>query len=530
MAWYSAWRKDRSNKTPPEPGIAENTLMPELEPSQPADEPRPPSAWGWLKHPWLLLIFGSVISLGLWVGIGVWIEHRRELAQIELEETHGLGKWIATGNPRFPIWLPEWLGEQLPDDWQERILIIDAGAWIIDRPPTDHELRLLDRGPPILAIEFRDPHAISDEALLMILERHRLRHLEFSSGRKLTRQHFAALSRQEHLAALHGLQGPFDRSHWDDLAKIKTLNGLSLDGPLAGSASLGSMPNLESVKWDHSQLTDEQFAELAANTKLNSLHLRQTRLTSKSWPVLARMKDLVAVQLESPHIDDATAHSLIDKQPLMEVRLRGGSLSDAGVKELLALPNWYTLEVEGRGLTIATPRLVRSLMPRSNRDLPSGPGFGTSPVRSIVIRGGPPVVDDWLAELAEADLWGLGFVNSAITDKGVEHLKNLPDLEHLILAGTRITDRSMAILSTLQYLRRLDLRNTAITDAGLKQLSIKKKSGVKLILHVDGTHITKEGVEEFLSRHPHVNVYGVADLQYDQTLGYLIPLDEEQMP
>lgn len=140
------------------------------------------------------------------------------------------------------------------------------------------------------------------------------------------------------------------------------------------------------------------------------------------------------------------------------------------------------------------------------------------------------MVDDWLAELAEADLWGLGFVNSAITDKGVEHLKNLPDLEHLILAGTRITDRSMAILSTLQYLRRLDLRNTAITDAGLKQLSIKKKSGVKLILHVDGTHITKEGVEEFLSRHPHVNVYGVADLQYDQTLGYLIPLDEEQMP
>lgn len=519
LAWYSAWRKERASKTPPQPGREESTLMPELESSHPADEPRPTSAWGWLKNPWLLLIFGGVISLGLWVGIGIWIESQRAAALAELKKSSpGIIEWNphqTWGSSRCPIWLPEWIGYRLPKDWWRRLSISITDGWLFERSPTDHELRLFDQVTEIPSMRFRGPQAVSDEALLYLLERHPLQILEFYGSRKLTPQHYAALTRNENLHTLLGLLGPFDQSAVDRLEQITDLGYLGLNGPLEGSARFRSTP-AGYITWDHSELNDDQFASFAMGSEACDLTLRQTRLTAKSWPAFERMR-LNSLELESPHIDDALAHSLSRQRWLTKLCLRQGNLSDQGARELLALPELVDLEIEGRKFTIGMMRAMDEFYAEGK---PSGPS------RSLVIRGGSQVTDEWLAEVPDAEFEKLGFVNSAITDEGVEHLKNRKQLGHLALPGSRITDRSMLVFSTLEHLTSLDLRNTAITDAGLQQFS-PAIDGWPTALHVGGTRITKQGIEEFLDRHPDIRVYGVDGIKNQGDFRDLIVLDDQ---
>ncbi len=490
---------------------------------------RPIPSPSWLKHPWLLLIFGGVISLGLWVGIGIWIERQRAAALAELLRMPGIRTWEPLNSPspsRYPIWLPKWLGDRLSLAWQAKLQITGVNAWAFDRPLTDHDLHLLDQVFGIAVLEFHAPRAISDEALQNILERNSLEALRFSEPRKLTQQQFDTLSRHERLRNLDGLLGPFNQSVLDALAKMKSLEQIRLDGPLEGPAKFGSMPELYYVEWDRSQLSDDQFAGLAAGGGLMGLLLRQTRLTAKSWPLLEKM-DLRSLELESPHIDDAITHSLAGQRYLIRAELRGGNLSDAGVKELLALPKLYDLDVEGHDLTIASIRLIRARLTPEESVAEQMEFGGLASTFSLVIRGGTHVTDDWLTELGAAQFSALGFVNPAITDEGVEFLKDRKNLYLLHLPGSRITDRSMAVFSTLKDLMYLDLRHTAITDAGLKQLSPKIRGSAAFALHVGGTQITKQGVEEFLSRYPDARVHGVDGIQPEGELHDLIPLDDE---
>ncbi len=57
-----------------------------------------------------------------------------------------------------------------------------------------------------------------------------------------------------------------------------------------------------------------------------------------------------------------------------------------------------------------------------------------------------------------------------VTDAGVAHLKGLPQLQFLALAGTKVTDAGMADLAGLTQLQFLALGMTKVTDAGMANL------------------------------------------------------------
>jgi len=58
-----------------------------------------------------------------------------------------------------------------------------------------------------------------------------------------------------------------------------------------------------------------------------------------------------------------------------------------------------------------------------------------------------------------------------ITDKGLEPLANLKDLEELYLGGVPVTDSGLAHLKGLTKLKKLDLLSSNVTDAGLDALN-----------------------------------------------------------
>lgn len=84
---------------------------------------------------------------------------------------------------------------------------------------------------------------------------------------------------------------------------------------------------------------------------------------------------------------------------------------------------------------------------------------------------GPHVTDAGAVHLAAMkELRELALPGTALSDKGLEQLKQLVKLETLDLSGTRVTDKGLAALAGMKALRNLSLASAAITDAGLKHL------------------------------------------------------------
>lgn len=480
----------------------------------PASEPRQFLAWGWVKSPWKLLTVGSVVVLILWIGVGIGIEYRMTATLEEFRKMPGVKMSTSMSMPnRFPAWLPNWLGKRLPEELALEILIENVVEF--SQPVTDQHLTLLNRLPEIGWLRFHGASKISDEALLELIEKQPLYNLEFRPSRKLTPQHLAALADKQGFYYLNGVQGPFDQTTLDAITEMRELDTIHLDGPLSGSASIEKLcrlPGLTILEWDRSELSDSQFIRIVDSPKLCRLKLRKTQLTARSWPLFEtiRSKTVHTLELESPHIDDRLIPSLVRMGTLAsDIRLRGGNLSDRGVEELLRGTRPIDLEVDARGLTVDSARLIQE----------------RGRLRNVTVRGETNVTDEWLRELADEPFKELSILNSAITDDGVECLKDHRLLQRLALPGSRITDQCMVIFGTLPELECVDLRNTAITDAGLRQFSFSRKTNYTKWLHLGGTGVTRKGVEEFLARHPEVSVQGVEGIQPSNDWEWVSPLD-----
>lgn len=67
-------------------------------------------------------------------------------------------------------------------------------------------------------------------------------------------------------------------------------------------------------------------------------------------------------------------------------------------------------------------------------------------------------------------LGALRALGGGFSDKAVAKLKNLPDLEVLVLISDRVSDASLEPISKLKTLKKLDLNRARLTDKGLKKL------------------------------------------------------------
>src|SRR5712691_1561523 len=91
-------------------------------------------------------------------------------------------------------------------------------------------------------------------------------------------------------------------------------------------------------------------------------------------------------------------------------------------------------------------------------------------------------------------IYSLNLRGTEVTDKGLEHLKDVKSLVRLHLERTKITDAGLPNLAGLENLEYLNLYSTEITDAGLQTLA-----GLKNLkkLYVWQTKVTEEGQAKF---------------------------------
>lgn len=96
--------------------------------------------------------------------------------------------------------------------------------------------------------------------------------------------------------------------------------------------------------------------------------------------------------------------------------------------------------------------------------------------------------------------------HSRISDAALETIAGFRELEFLDLSGTQITDAGLEHLRSLTKMQELGLGQTQISDAGLEHLSELKNLET---LDVSGTRITVEGLQRLKQSLPRLNGKGV---------------------
>jgi hypothetical protein len=87
---------------------------------------------------------------------------------------------------------------------------------------------------------------------------------------------------------------------------------------------------------------------------------------------------------------------------------------------------------------------------------------------------GSAVTNKGLDSICELEqLESLHIVGTQITDEGLDELEDLDKLRFLHLIGTRITDKGLPKLAKLKSLEELDLRATPVSDAAIEELKLK---------------------------------------------------------
>jgi hypothetical protein len=181
------------------------------------------------------------------------------------------------------------------------------------------------------------------------------------------------------------------------------------------------VPNLEDLRADRTELTDEGVKQLACLKKLNWLFLSKGAYSGKSLQVFGRMSNLRTLDISHNNLDDAALANLNTLHELFKLRLTSCRIGDGGVAHL--------------------------------------------------------------AVLSKLELLHLG-KNKQVTDKSVSLIGTLKELRDLDLSDTSVTSKCIPALQRLTHLKRLAVNERQFQPGG-KDALVKALPGVVVSTNSD---------------------------------------------
>ena len=110
----------------------------------------------------------------------------------------------------------------------------------------------------------------------------------------------------------------------------------------------------------------------------------------------------------------------------------------------------------------------------------------------------------------------LMLIEARVSDAGLENIKSLTNLKMLYLDRTSVTNAGMSSLAGMANMEILTLNGTSITDAGLQQLKDLRR--LKQI-YLNETFVTLDGVKRFKAKLPSLTI-----IQFSETRALGIPV------
>ncbi len=229
----------------------------------------------------------------------------------------------------------------------------------------------------------------------------------------------------------------------------------------AGIAYLANLSGLEELDLRGTNVTGDCVVSLHRMTKLQKLILSpDTVLTGRQLALLAPLGSLETILFRLP-IEDLAAFAVLSKMTNLKIlNLDSTAMTNRKMEFLRPLINLTVLNLGNAGLVSDRGIACLKEMKQLETLIIHGYGGGARGLQALASLKG----------LKTVDLRGLSF-----GDAGLGFLREMPSIERLRLDDTGVTDAGLSVVRGLGTLIELRLRNTAVSDRGLDSVSSLKE-------------------------------------------------------
>lgn len=262
----------------------------------------------------------------------------------------------------------------------------------------------------------------------------------------------------------------------------------------------------------HNESWVAALKEIRANWQVNKqgdiigLDLPPLSTTDETLVHVAKLTSLKKLDLTMARfVTDEGARHLASLTNLEELKLFASSIGDPGQAYLRNLTQLKWLSLSGKGTEYGL-RHISNLTRLENLSIGFGVGYPVTTVGLEHLKqmkelqelrlDGCEVSDDGLRMIAESfpKLESLQLQDGTMTNAGIAHLAGLQHLRQLGLKECALVgDAGVSHLSDLLDLKSLSLSNTAVTDAGIVHVKLLTNL---TYLNLDETSLTDRGIEE----------------------------------
>jgi Leucine-rich repeat (LRR) protein len=305
------------------------------------------------------------------------------------------------------------------------------------------------------------------------------------------------------------------------------------DHQLKHLARLQSLRKLGSLYLIGVNLTADHLQVLKGLTQIHELVLMDAKFADVDLRFVGDLHRLTSLRIERCSVQGLNEDAFRKLRHLTHLKLRDCPLKDSGLLALGSLERLWYLEIRRcgidgdqipfekiQGLGIAdfcgtsfsdsvTSRLHKlhrlkylSLHESSITDKSIENLASVQNLEMLDLSGTKITTTKYLSGLSK--LWGLYLQNSSIVSRGLVDLDAITALQHIKLDNTRIDDEGVAAIIKHPNLLNISLNNTQITNAACEHLG-----GMKHLrtLWVEKTKITDEGLKYLSSCKSLRNVY-----------------------
>lgn len=279
-------------------------------------------------------------------------------------------------------------------------------------------------------------------------------------------------------------------SDLEHIGRCPKLRTLSLSGsPIKGSGLrfLSNCKTLESLNLFDCDLAPNALASLDDLPLLNSLDLGQTRLTDSSMAHLGDLPSLKILNLSDNCIHGSGLAFLCNLRELESVNLYGNPLR---ADEMFAIGELTCKQIKVGGDSLGERELLQIAKVRSLVELViCMPTLTCGSLREFAATARLRVLVIACESLDDGCMEAIGTMEyleefkatASITDRGIAHLANLPNLKCLNLTAP-ITDRGLASLASVNNLKSLSLFNSRLSEKGVETLkNFRKLTSLTLV-------------------------------------------------
>jgi hypothetical protein len=244
-----------------------------------------------------------------------------------------------------------------------------------------------------------------------------------------------------------------DRAHLDRRTRRGFDDSLSFFGTEFDDEGLhmlaGMRPDLRALYLMQTRVGAEGMAAIAYFHKLETLHLDMTPVTNRAVMRLSMLSHLRDVSFDDTELSDAGLTALISL-PLERISAKRTEITDRSASVWSCWPDLQAAYLNGTYVADETAQALANL-----------------PDITEINLSGTSLTNAGLVPLARAGLKFLFISSTRVDDEGVAALANHPTLEALTLDYCAITDRSVETMLTIPNLEYIDIAGTQITDMGL---------------------------------------------------------------